>query len=165
MGSVTTRTGTVVGVFENSLDARQAIQELLRSGFTESQIGVVSHDFLHDQNDRERREFDVEDGAAAGATAGLGLGMLWGLAILAGVIPGIGPAIAGGTLGVLISSAVTGAATVGLAGALIGLGISEETAAYYEEEFHAGHTIVTVEAGPRAEMAWAILAQFQACQR
>ena len=95
----------------------------------------------------------------AGLAAGAGVGALWGLGILAGVIPGIGPAIAGGTLGVLLSSAAAGAATAGLAGALIGLGIPDEDASFYEGEFKAGRSIVTVKS-PRHTEACAILNRF-----
>ncbi len=99
----------------------------------------------------------AESGAVTGALAGLGLGALAGLGVLSGVIPVIGPAIAGGTLGIILSNAAAGAAVAGVAGALIGLGIPEEEAKYYHEEFEAGRTIVTVQADGRADEATAIL--------
>jgi uncharacterized protein (TIGR02271 family) len=68
------------------------------------------------------------------------VGALWGLGILAGVLPAIGPAIAGGTLAAILSSAAAGAATAGIAGTLIGLGIPEDEANYYHQEFRAGRT-------------------------
>ena len=76
--------------------------------------------------------------AGAGLAAGAGVGTLWGLGILAGVLPGIGTAIAGGTLAALLSSAAAGAATAGLAGTLIGFGIPEDEAKYYDEQFRSG---------------------------
>lgn len=150
-----------VGVFADRAQAQQAVNELKRNGFTEAQIGVASR-----RSDIER---DVEEGdgdtmaaegAATGLAAGAGLGALWGLGILAGAIPGIGPAIAGGTLGVLLSSAAAGAAAVGVAGALVGLGFSDEEAGFYEDEFKAGRTIVTVRSGTGRDLAQAILNQF-----
>ena len=86
-------------------------------------------------------------------------GPLWGLAILAGVLPGIGTAIAGGTLGVLLSSAAAGAAAIGVAGALVGMGLSQEDATYYEGEFKSGRTLVTVNAGAKSAEARRVIAQ------
>jgi hypothetical protein len=154
---------TIVGVFENTHDAQQAVQELRQVGFRDDQIGVMARD-------PERLAADVEseggthagEGALAGVATGAGLGALWGFAIVAGFLPAIGPAIAGGLLGTVISSALAGAAAAGLAGALIGLGVPEEEAAYYEGEFKSGRTIVTVKADTRNEEAAAILRRFGA---
>lgn len=161
MSTVSTRQ-VAVGVFTEPTQAQQAIAELKRNGFTDNEIGVMSR---HDET-QIRGETTVDDGgtkaeegAMAGLAAGAGVGALWGLGILAGVIPGIGPAIAGGTLGVLLSSAAAGAATAGLAGALIGMGIPDEEAGYYEDEFKSGRTVVTVRGARHAE-ASAILNRF-----
>jgi len=59
-------------------------------------------------------------------------------------------------------NAASGAAIAGLAGALIGLGIPEEEAHYYEGEFKAGRTLVTVRAPGRYEEAHDILRRFGA---
>jgi hypothetical protein len=154
----TARTRDVaVGVFSDRAQAQQAVAELKQNGFTESEIGVTSrHEEGTIAGDAETTGSKADEGAVAGLAAGAGVGALWGLGILAGVIPGIGPAIAGGTLGVLLSSAAAGAATAGLAGALIGLGIPEEDATFYQDEFKAGRSIVTVK-GSRSVEAAAIL--------
>ncbi len=159
-----TRThGTVIGVFQDHDQARNAIRALKDAGFAEDQIGVASskHEGL-----KATRDDDVSDesyageGAVTGVAAGAGLGALWGLGILAGALPAIGPAIAGGTLAVILSSAAAGAAAAGLTGALIGMGISKEEAEYYESEMKAGRTIVTVNAGSRRNEALAVMQQF-----
>jgi hypothetical protein len=160
MSTVRTRE-IAVGVFSDRAQAQQAVAELKRNGFTDDDIGVTSK---HDSGtgvagDADATGSKADEGAVAGLAAGAGVGALWGLGILAGVIPGIGPAIAGGTLGILLSSAAAGAATAGLAGALIGLGIPEDDAGYYEGEFKAGRSIVTVK-GPRHLEAAAILTRF-----
>jgi len=168
MSTTTTRTGTIAGVFANRTDAQKAVRELIASGFDDSQIGVISHDVheIHTSGlNAAPSGTEAESGAAAGAAVGLGVGALWGLGILAGILPGIGPAIAGGTLGVLLSSAAVGAAAVGLAGTLVGLGIPEDDAVYYEEEFKSGRTLVTVKAGLRADTAWSIMARCGAYER
>jgi uncharacterized protein (TIGR02271 family) len=158
--ATTSRRTTVVGVFDDRDQARRAVEDLKRAGFSDDMIGIAARD-------REARS-DVETardttgskagkGAATGVGIGAGAGALWGAGILAGVIPGIGPAIAGGALGVLISSAVAGAAAAGIAGALIGLGIPEDEARYYEDEFKEGRIIVTVKADGRYDEARALL--------
>jgi uncharacterized protein (TIGR02271 family) len=60
-------------------------------------------------------------------------------------------------LAAILSSAAAGAATAGLAGTLIGLGIPEDEANYYDQEFRAGRVLVTVQAGGRLSEVQAIL--------
>src|SRR5262245_38918665 len=144
----TTQHTLVVGVFESRDRAQQAVNELRRLGFREEQIGVAARDggTVKGATKVKKGGTRVEDGAAVGLAAGAGVGALWGVGIMAGMLPAIGPAIAGGALATILSSAAAGAATATVAGALIGLGIPEEEARYYEEEFKAGRIIVTVHA-------------------
>jgi hypothetical protein len=162
---------TVVGVFNDRMQADRAIDELRRAGFRDDQIGVAMR---YDAGDATMGDAAEATGAAAaedthagtgavtGAVAGLGLGALAGLGVLSGVIPVIGPAIAGGTLGVILSNAAIGAGVGGLVGALAGAGIPEDEAQYYQGEFEAGRTIVTVRADGRADEARAILRRYGA---
>jgi hypothetical protein len=169
--AVTTST-TVVGVFSDRNQADKAIDALRDAGFTSSQIGVaargerpVSRDLDVDDDANEEAAEDAGTGAVAGAAAGAGVGGLIGLGVLYGMIPVIGPAIAAGTLGVILSNAAAGAGIAGLAGALIGWGMSEEDARYYEGEFKAGKTVVTVAAGARDAEAKAIINRYGAVSR
>jgi uncharacterized protein (TIGR02271 family) len=150
---------TVVGVFASGEEARRAVEELHRAGFTDKQIGVVSQGATEAEARRSVQGSDTyaEEGALAGAVAGAGLGAAWAVGIAAGVLPGIGPVIAGGTLAAILASAGIGAAAGGLAGALIGLGIPEDEAEYYETEFKSGRTLVTVRDASRYDEAAAIL--------
>jgi uncharacterized protein (TIGR02271 family) len=151
---------TIIAVFDDHTRAQRAIEQLKRAGFTEREIGVTTRDGEADGGQALRdggKGTHAKEGAITGVTAGAGVGALWGLGILAGVLPAIGPAIAGGTLAAILSSAAAGAATAGLAGSLIGLGIPEDEAKYYEEEFRAGRTVVTVQAMGRQAEAEAIL--------
>jgi uncharacterized protein (TIGR02271 family) len=136
---------TVVGVFHDRADADRAVDELHRAGIRNDQIGVVA------KSDERPGDGVVADegseagsGAVAGMVAGAGLGGLVGLGIIAGVIPVLGPIIAGGTLATILANAAGGAAIAGIAGALIGAGIPEHEAEYYQGEFEAGRTLVTV---------------------
>jgi uncharacterized protein (TIGR02271 family) len=152
---------TVIAIFDDRARAQSAIEQLKRAGFTEREIGVTARDgdtgSAEVLRDGGGKETHAKEGAITGLAAGAGVGALWGLGILAGVLPAIGPAIAGGTLAAILSSAAAGAATAGLAGTLIGLGIPEDEAKYYEEEFRAGRTVVTVQAMGREAEAQSIL--------
>ncbi len=154
----TQQISTVVGVFEDRLHANQAVTDLHQAGFTESQIGVaMKHAGPDGATDGAEHAAHASSGALTGALTGLGLGALAGLGVLAGVIPVVGPAIAAGTLGIVLSNAAAGAGIAGLVGALVGAGLPEHEAKYYQGEFEAGRAIVTVHAGDRATEASAIL--------
>jgi uncharacterized protein (TIGR02271 family) len=154
-----TRKATIVGVFEDRARADQAIRDLRAAGFRDDQIGVASGRGETDTwaETKESGETHADTGALTGALTGAGLGALAGLGILAGIIPVVGPAIVGGTLGVILTNAAAGAGLAGLAGALIGAGVPEEEATYYEGELKSGRTIVTVHANGRAAEARSIL--------
>ena len=148
---------TAVCVFEDPDQARKAIRELKRSGFRDDQIGVVSHGSDDENESADASTSKVGGGVAIGAATGAGVGALWALGIAAGLLPGIGPVIAGGILASVLASAAGAAAVGGIAGALIGLGIPEEDANYYEDEFKSGRTIVTVQNETRYDEAQSIL--------
>jgi uncharacterized protein (TIGR02271 family) len=154
-----TTSGTVVGLFHNQADAERAIQRLKQEGFSENQIGVAIKDRSRQDELVEGTGTQAAEGAATGAIGGGVLGGVIGL--LAGVgalaIPGIGPIIAGGTLASTLAGAGIGAAAGGLLGALVGMGVPEEDAQHFDKGFQAGGTLVTVNAGARAEEARACL--------
>jgi len=157
--TVSTRS-TVVGVFADQRHARKAAQELKDAGFREDQIGVVAQ--AQDASatgtlKEEEHGSHVVGGAVTGVVAGAGVGALWCLGIVTLGIPAIGPVIAGGVFAAILASAAGGALIAGIAGALIGLGIPEEEAHYYEGEFKTGRTLVTVKADNRYDEAWKIL--------
>jgi uncharacterized protein (TIGR02271 family) len=147
-----------VGVFEDRAKAQQAIHELKRKGFTDDQIGVAAkHDEDRPHGGSDETGSKAGTGAGVGAATGLGVGGLWGLGIVAGALPAIGPAIAGGVLASILTSAAAGAAAGGVIGALVGLGIPEDEAEYYHEEFNRGKILVTVRADDMYDEARDIL--------
>jgi hypothetical protein len=149
---------TVVGVFADKLHANKAITELHQAGFDKSQIGVAMQHAEGAVNiATTEHDSHASSGAVTGALTGLGLGALAGLGVLAGVIPVVGPAIAAGTLGVILSNAAAGAGIAGLVGALVGSGIPEHEAKYYQGELEAGHSIITVDCPGRTDEATSIL--------
>lgn len=153
---------TIVGVFDDRLQADRAVDDFRRAGFRDDQIGVaMRHDpgeiaVVDSPGAVAADESRAGAGAVAGVLTGLGLGALAGLGVLSGVIPVVGPAIAGGTLGVILSNAAVGAGVGVLVGVLVGAGIPEAEAHYYQGEFESGRTIVTVRADGRADEAMAI---------
>jgi uncharacterized protein (TIGR02271 family) len=168
MNTATSKRETVVGVFEDRRPAQQAVEDLKNAGFRDDQIGVVARDAAAGGavpdagkagETTEKHGSHWEEGAAIGAATGAGVGALWALGIVAGFLPAIGPAIAGGVLASVLASAAGGAAVAGVVGALIGLGIPEEEARFYEDEFKAGRTLVTVKADGRYDEAWTILSR------
>jgi len=146
---------TIVGVFENHTQAEQAINELQQAGFRDDQIGFAVRGGDEGIATVEKKT-EAGPSAAAGAVTGGVLGGVLGAAA-ALLIPGFGPAIAGGILVAILGGAAIGAAAGGIIGALVGMGVPEEEALYYEDEFRAGRTIVTVNADGRQQEAREIL--------
>lgn len=155
---MTTQRSVVVGVFHDRSQAQQAIRELRQAGFQEDQLSVVTRHDKEEAATAQPAGTKAAEGAGIGVATGASVGALWALGIASNVLPGIGPVLfGGGLLASLLASAATGAAVAGLAGALIGLGIPEKEARYYEAEVKAGRTVVTVRANGRAAEAWTIL--------
>lgn len=150
------KNATVIGVFATRSEAEAALRDLKAAGFKDDKVGLVARNASGELVD-ETGETYADEGAVAGVVAGAGVGALVGLGVLAGVVPVIGPAIVAGTLGTILTNAAGGAAALGIAGALIGWGIPEEDAKYYEGEVKAGRFLVTVDAGDRKDEAWAVL--------
>jgi uncharacterized protein (TIGR02271 family) len=159
-------TKTTVGVFENRAAAERAVADLRKAGYRDDQIGLVAKDADGSTVRTDGAgETHAGEGALIGTAAGAGVGGLVGLGVLAGVIPVIGPVLAIGTLGTILLNAAGGAALAGLAGALVGMGIPEEDAKYYEGEVKAGRYLVTVEAGDRAADAREVYTRHGGCDR
>jgi uncharacterized protein (TIGR02271 family) len=156
--TTTTRT-TVVGVFHDRERAREAIEALKDNGFNPDTISILSPDKQATQEIAEDTGTHAGSGAATGAVAGGILGGLggWLLGIGALAIPGVGPFIAAGAFASAIGGAALGAGVGAIAGALVGMGVPEEHAEYYEGEAKAGRTLVTVRAPERYDDAQRIL--------
>ena len=153
---------TTAGVFTSRSAAERAITELKRAGYQDNQIGLIAKDSSGktvNKSGSNSTETNVCEGAAIGAGVGAVGGAAVGAGILAGVIPVIGPVLAIGTLGTILLNAAGGAAIASIPGALVGWGVSEEDAKYYEDEVKAGRYLVTVECG-QGDDARDLLAQY-----
>lgn len=149
----TTKQGTAVGVFRDEDRAQEAVRALRQAGFTESQISVVS------RHNPDGTPSDAAGGAASGAAS------LWSLGISFGFIPVIGPILAAGPIAAALLSAAGGGGGGGIVGSLVGMGMSEDDATYYEDEFKSGRTLVTVKDDDRTDDAWSILQRHGAYSR
>jgi Domain of unknown function (DUF2382)/Heat induced stress protein YflT len=155
----TTPRSTVVGVFEDPEAARRAISDLKEGGFQGDAISVLTPDRGDTRAMAEETGTHAGGGAATGAVAGGLLGGLggWLVGIGALAIPGVGPFIAAGAFATALGGAAVGAGVGAIAGALMGMGVPEEHAKYYEGEVREGRTLVTVRADNRFDDAQRIL--------
>jgi len=160
---------TVIGLFDSTDVAQDAVQELVDSGFTRDHISLVSQ-----ESEEAHAVGGTHDGEAAstGAVGGTVLGGALGLLVGAGllVIPGIGPILAAGPIAAAIGTTTAavgaaalgaglGAATGGLVGALIGEGIPDDEAQYYAEGVRRGGRLVLVQADGAEENQARIIMQ------
>lgn len=140
----------VVGVFEQRAEAERAIDALKREGFKDTEISVVGKD---GRDGGQGGDGGVGRGAAWGAGIGAGAGLLATAGAL--TIPGIGPLVAMGPL----ATALGGAATGGVAGALVDWGIPETRGREFEQRVREGRFLAVVEANGKADRAKEILKQ------
>jgi hypothetical protein len=152
-------TNTVVMVFDERDDARDAINELKDAGFRGEDIGLVARDRGESREMAAETGTHAGEGAATGAITGGIIGGLGGF--LAGIgalaIPVVGPVIAAGALGSALTGAAVGAGVGAIAGALIGMGVPKEEAEWYEERVKSGGWLVSVNSAGRYEEARAIM--------
>jgi hypothetical protein len=142
--------------------ANQAVDQLHAAGFTNEDISVLTSEST------KRNAFAVRTGSKVGEGAALGAGIGGALlAILAGLTAvgvvasgGIG-LVATGPLVAALAGLGAGAAAGGVTGALIGLGIPEHEAKFYEGVIEKGGVLVGVKAdGDLRDKAKAV---FESC--
>ncbi|MGB7417175.1 MAG: hypothetical protein WA902_23475 [Thermosynechococcaceae cyanobacterium] len=141
-----------IGRFETRPEAESALTNLRDSGFNMDKVSVISKGDHPSQMggvevsdvDGHQAKEGAKAGAKAGTTIGGALGLIGGLGVLA--IPGVG-SIA--ELGVVLANTLLGsgigAAGGTLIGALVGWGIPEDRAKYYDERLNQGDYIILVE--------------------
>jgi hypothetical protein len=149
----------ITGIFKSRADAERAVEDLMRDGFSQHDISLLMSDMT------QGREFGVKpatkapEGAATGATVGGVLGAVAAGLVATGVlaVPGLALMAAGPVIAVLAGLGA-GAASGGIIGALIGLGIPEHEARFYSQEIEHGGILLGVYAhNDRKELARKIL--------
>jgi uncharacterized protein (TIGR02271 family) len=144
---------TIVGLFDDMGEAKQAALELERAGVAHNDISLVANneggryvptDSTATTASTESTGHAIGDDAKTGAKIGGVAGLLIGLTGLA--IPGLGWIAGAGWLMGMILGAGTGAVIGGLVGALTSVGVPEEDATHYHEGVRRGGTLVAVKA-------------------
>lgn len=141
----------VIGVFETSDQAINAIHRLKENGYRTEDISVIAKNEEKveavERSTDVHEESDAASGAGAGAVTGGILGGIGGLLVEAGVllIPGVGPFIAAGPLMATLTGIVAGGAAGGLVGALVGMGVDKTEAKDYEGKLNEGKILVLVD--------------------
>jgi Heat induced stress protein YflT len=137
----------VVGVYEREHEAIKAIEELKQQGYSMEQISVFGKekDVLTDIEEIKgtKAKRGMEAGVVTGGVLGSSFGLIAG--IVGFTIPGLGPVLAAGPIAMALAGGVAGVGIAGLAGTLVGLGISDEDADRYESEVREGKILVLAE--------------------
>jgi len=135
----------VFGIYASVSQAENAVDRLLQSGFSNSDISVLLPDDRSTRDFAHEKETKAPEGTTAGVTAGgvIGgtLGVLVGIGALA--IPGLGPFIAAGPIMAGLAGLGVGGAVGGLIGALVGMGIPEYEAQRYEGRIKKGGILLS----------------------
>jgi uncharacterized protein (TIGR02271 family) len=142
---------TVIALYDERSQAEAAVQDLVDRGYERNKISVVAKDSRTKGPTEEARGMrQVDDKrsevAGTGAAAGAVLGAIGGLLAEAGLlaVPGLGPVVAVGEVAAVLLGTAAGAGVGGLAGALVGMGITREDAEYYAEGVRRGGILVGV---------------------
>lgn len=141
----------IIGYFQDSNQAGQAVNELKAKGFNEISLlgnekggieGGIEEDNKGTGLGGQYISKGTMTGGAIGGLVGLGLGtgVLGALGAAALLIPGVGPIVAMGPLAAALGGAVTG----GIAGALIDYGIPKEHSDFYETKIKEGNSVLVL---------------------
>ncbi|MHB8600102.1 MAG: hypothetical protein ACYDER_25230 [Ktedonobacteraceae bacterium] len=153
MAAITSTTNTTGAVAQDEMATPTEAQNEEEEGMPADASNVQENE--EDETvprDVSRQREDEATGAVTGGIVGGVIGVAAGL-----LLPFIGPAIAGGALIAALGGAALGAVAGGFMGAFVRMGVPEEQARQYEQEFKAGRTIVTVKTDDRQKDALNIL--------
>ncbi|MBE9112717.1 general stress protein [Nodosilinea sp. LEGE 07298] len=152
-----------VGLFSTRQEAERAMHRLRDTGFDMNSISVVAksgeglrdlttdRDYDPNKSNAEQAKGGAGAGATAGAATGGAIGLIGSLGILA--IPGVGPiAEVGFLLANTLLGGGIGAASGGLLGALIGWGVPEDRANYYNDRVYNNDDYLVLVEGTEQEI-------------
>ena len=150
VNTMTTGTGAVTGVFNNTKDAENAYNALINRGYSSNDISVLMSNATQESFRTSDHESDLGNkamekagiGSAIGGTAGAILGAIAAIGTVV-ALPGLGLVVAGPLLAAL-TGAGAGGLTGGIIGALVGSGIPKERAEYYESSIKEGGIVIGV---------------------
>jgi hypothetical protein len=135
----------VTGLFKSRVNAERAIEDLNHYGYPRDDISLLLSDATRGREFGLAMATKAPEGAATGATIGGVLGAVAAGLVAAGVIvvPGIG-LMAAGPIVATLAGLGAGAAAGGVTGALIGVGIPEHEARFYNDEIERGGILLGV---------------------
>jgi hypothetical protein len=135
----------VTGLFKSRETAERAIEDLVHYGYPRDDISLLLSEATRGREFGLSMATKAPEGAATGATIGGVVGAVAAGLVALGVIvvPGIALMAAGPVVATLAGLGA-GAAAGGVTGALIGLGIPEHEAKFYNEEIEKGGILLGV---------------------
>ena len=168
---MTSKTNSVVAVFESHEQAEAAVGELQKDGFDMKQLSIIGKDFHTEEHvvgyytACDRMLYWGGSGALWGSFWGGMWGLLFGSAFF--WVPGIGPLLVAGPLGMWIVGALEGAVVTGsltaLGAGLYSIGIPKNSVVKYETEVKNGKLLLVAHGTTdEVERAKNILHQTQA---
>lgn len=153
MAEYTQKLEQISGIF----NSRRALEDLFgtfnRLGIREDDVSILMSERTRDLHYGISDTTKLPEGASIGALSGGLLGaVLGGLTVIGNVLlPGIGLLVAGPLVGALAGGAV-GSAAGGLIGALIGSGIPEHEAKFFEDALKIEGNILVVAQVPKGQV-------------
>ena len=143
----------ISGLFSSYTDFANLIEALNMRGYREEDLSVLMSENTHHQYFAPHENTKAPEGATVGTLSGGILGALIGGLTLVGniILPGSGLLVAGPLVGALSAGAV-GAAAGGLIGALVGAGIPEHEAKFFEDALNERGRILVVAHIPKEKI-------------
>jgi hypothetical protein len=135
----------VTGLFKTRSAAERAVENLVDDGYSREDISILMSDATRGREFALQMATKAPEGAAAGATIGGALGAIAASLVALGIIvvPGLA-LVAAGPVVATLAGLGAGAAAGGLTGALIGVGIPEHEAKFYNEAIEQGGILLGV---------------------
>lgn len=134
----------ISGLFNSYQDFSQLVEALNLRGYKEEDISVLMSEHTRNQYFTPQENTKAPEGATVGGISGGIIGAILGGLTLVGniILPGSGLLVAGPLVGALTAGAV-GVAAGGLIGSLVGAGIPEHEAKFFEDALkQEGHILV-----------------------
>jgi len=144
----------VSGLFTTYNDFASLLDSLHHLGFQQDDINVLMSESTHHQYFAPQESNKAPEGASLGGISGGLLGIIIGGLTLAGniILPGTGLLVAGPLVGALSLGAV-GATAGGLIGGLVGMGMPEHEAKFFEDSLKERGQILLVVHVPKARVS------------
>jgi len=143
---MTGKNTSVFGIYQMYEGVENGVDALKAASFRNTDISVLFPENVGTKDFAHKKGTKAPEGATTGAGTGVviggALGWLAGIGALA--IPGVGPFIAAGPIMAALAGAGVGGTVLGIAGALIGMGIPEYEAKRYEGRVKNGGILLSV---------------------